>query len=146
MTIQNIDTASEAPGFDPTSFLIVPAKRFDDLKVGDIFRAPSRTQIATAGYSSQADQFQIGGCLLWVAQASTVSSSRSSESAILGEANLRIGLKSSEVDWAIRWKAGDNARSGATPLTSQPQTNPTYQHPDPLYSSLALFETTNRAL
>ena len=102
--------------------------------------------IATAGYSSQADQFQIGGCLLWVAQASTVSSSRSSESAILGEANLRIGLKSSEVDWAIRWKAGDNARSGATPLTSQPQTNPTYQHPDPLYSSLALFETTNRVL
>jgi acyl dehydratase len=29
--------------FDPESFLIVPAKRFDDLKVGDIFRAPSRT-------------------------------------------------------------------------------------------------------
>src|ERR1700679_3912123 len=29
--------------FDPTSFLIVPAKRFEDLRVGDIFRAPSRT-------------------------------------------------------------------------------------------------------
>jgi hypothetical protein len=59
---------------------------------------------------------------------------------------LRIGLKSSEVDWAIRWKAGDNARSGATPLTSQPQTNPKYQFVNALYSSLALFETTNRVL
>jgi acyl dehydratase len=29
--------------FDPTSFLLVPAKRFEDLRVGDIFRAPSRT-------------------------------------------------------------------------------------------------------
>ena len=29
--------------FDPTSFLMVPAKRFGDLRVGDIFRAPSRT-------------------------------------------------------------------------------------------------------
>jgi hypothetical protein len=56
--------------------------------------------------------------------ASPVSSCRSSEAAVLGEANLRIGLKSSEVDWAIRWKARDDARSGATPLTSQPQTNP----------------------
>jgi hypothetical protein len=81
-----------------------------------------------------------------VAQANPVSSSRSSESASLAEANLRIGLKSSEVDWAIRWKAGDNARSGATPLTSQPQTNPKYQFVNALYSSLALFETTNRVL
>ncbi|MGF7183731.1 MaoC family dehydratase [Tunturiibacter psychrotolerans] len=29
--------------FDPTSFPLVPAKRFEDLRVGDIFRAPSRT-------------------------------------------------------------------------------------------------------
>jgi acyl dehydratase len=29
--------------FDPTSFLLVPAKRFEDLRIGDIFRAPSRT-------------------------------------------------------------------------------------------------------
>jgi acyl dehydratase len=29
--------------FDPTSFLLVPAKRFQDLRVGEIFRAPSRT-------------------------------------------------------------------------------------------------------
>jgi hypothetical protein len=83
---------------------------------------------------------------LWLAQASPVSSSRSSGSAVLGEANLRIGLKSAEVDWAIGWKAGDNARSGATPLTSQPQTNPKYHFVNALYSSLALFETTNRVL
>ena len=47
---------------------------------------------------------------------------------------------------AVRWKAGDNAHSGATPLTSQPQTNPKYQFVNALYSSLALFETTNRVL
>src|ERR1700728_1222310 len=35
--------ASTKPSFDPTSFLVVPPKRFYDLKVGDIFRAPSRT-------------------------------------------------------------------------------------------------------
>jgi acyl dehydratase len=29
--------------FDPSSFLMVPAKRFEDLLVGDLFRAPSRT-------------------------------------------------------------------------------------------------------
>jgi len=55
-------------------------------------------------------------------------------------------LKSSEVDWAIRWKARDDARSGATPLTSQPQTNPKYQFVSAIYSSLELFETTNRVL
>jgi acyl dehydratase len=29
--------------FDPKDFLIVPARKFEDLRVGDIFRAPSRT-------------------------------------------------------------------------------------------------------
>jgi acyl dehydratase len=29
--------------FDPDKFLIVPARKFEDLRVGDIFRAPSRT-------------------------------------------------------------------------------------------------------
>jgi acyl dehydratase len=33
----------EAIRFDPSSFLMVPAKRFEDLRVGDVFRAPSRT-------------------------------------------------------------------------------------------------------
>jgi hypothetical protein len=41
---------------------------------------------------------------------------------------------------------GDSARTGATPSTSQPQTNPKYQYVNALYSSLALFETTNRVL
>ena len=29
--------------FDATDWQIVPARSFDDLKVGEIFRAPSRT-------------------------------------------------------------------------------------------------------
>ena len=29
--------------FDPRNFLVVPERRFPDLKIGDIFRAPSRT-------------------------------------------------------------------------------------------------------
>lgn len=29
--------------FDPNTFLIVPPRTFEDLKLGDIFRAPSRT-------------------------------------------------------------------------------------------------------
>ena len=29
--------------FDPEKFLLVPPRRFEDLKIGDIFRAPSRT-------------------------------------------------------------------------------------------------------
>ena len=29
--------------FDPVSFTVVPPRRFDDLRVGDVFRAPSRT-------------------------------------------------------------------------------------------------------
>jgi len=29
--------------FDPVGFTVVPPRRFDDLRVGDVFRAPSRT-------------------------------------------------------------------------------------------------------
>jgi acyl dehydratase len=29
--------------FDPASFNVVPPRRFEDLRVGDVFRAPSRT-------------------------------------------------------------------------------------------------------
>jgi acyl dehydratase len=36
-------TPKTLTSFDPTSFLLVPAKRFQDLRVGEIFRAPSRT-------------------------------------------------------------------------------------------------------
>ena len=31
------------PPFDPKNYPIVPPKRFEDLKVGDVFRAPGRT-------------------------------------------------------------------------------------------------------
>jgi acyl dehydratase len=35
--------AEDARTFDPSNFTIVPARTFDDLRVGEIFRAPSRT-------------------------------------------------------------------------------------------------------
>ncbi|MEU6497326.1 MaoC family dehydratase [Streptomyces sp. NPDC046984] len=36
--------AAAAPGgFEPNAFLVVPARTFEDLRVGEIFRAPSRT-------------------------------------------------------------------------------------------------------
>ena len=35
--------AAKSPTFDPEKFFVVPPKTFEDLKVGDIFRAPSRT-------------------------------------------------------------------------------------------------------
>jgi hypothetical protein len=36
--------AAEQPrDFDPVSFTVVPPRRFEDLRVGDVFRAPSRT-------------------------------------------------------------------------------------------------------
>jgi len=34
---------STTPSFDPASFLVVPPRSFENLKIGDIFRAPSRT-------------------------------------------------------------------------------------------------------
>ncbi len=34
---------SSTPAFNPSDFLIVAAKTFEQLEVGDIFRAPSRT-------------------------------------------------------------------------------------------------------
>jgi acyl dehydratase len=43
----NMNLTAEVPEtaqtFDPTSFTVVPARTFDDLRVGEIFRAPSRT-------------------------------------------------------------------------------------------------------
>ena len=36
-------TTNANESFNPDTFLIVPAKTFEDLKIGDIFRAPSRT-------------------------------------------------------------------------------------------------------
>lgn len=43
-TPTSMNTDSEAPmAFDPDKFLVVPPKAFADLKIGDVFRAPSRT-------------------------------------------------------------------------------------------------------
>ncbi|GAB4041536.1 MaoC family dehydratase [Spirosoma jeollabukense] len=40
-------TATSSSGnnnpFDPNTYLVVPAKTFEDLQIGDVFRAPSRT-------------------------------------------------------------------------------------------------------
>jgi hypothetical protein len=37
------DIPEAAHTFDPSNFTVVPARTFDDLRVGEIFRAPSRT-------------------------------------------------------------------------------------------------------
>jgi hypothetical protein len=29
--------------FDPDAFLVVPARTFEDLRIGEVFRAPNRT-------------------------------------------------------------------------------------------------------
>jgi hypothetical protein len=42
-TSQSITSPETQPPFDPTNYPIVPPKRFEDLKVGDVFRAPGRT-------------------------------------------------------------------------------------------------------
>jgi acyl dehydratase len=43
----SMDSTTEIPengrAFDPRSFTVVPARTFEDLRVGEIFRAPSRT-------------------------------------------------------------------------------------------------------
>ena len=39
----NLTNESSVSRFDPDDFLIVPARTFEQLKVGEIFRAPSRT-------------------------------------------------------------------------------------------------------
>jgi acyl dehydratase len=48
--------------FDPSNFTVVPARTFDDLRVGEIFRAPSRTLTdahATAFQAVSADNHPI---------------------------------------------------------------------------------------
>src|SRR4249919_517529 len=37
------DSRNQPGSFDPVSFTVVPPRRFEDLRVGDVFRAPSRT-------------------------------------------------------------------------------------------------------
>jgi acyl dehydratase len=57
--------------FDPGAFLIVPAKRFEDLKVGDIFRAPGRTLTdahANAFQAVSADNHPVHYDAVWAAR------------------------------------------------------------------------------
>ena len=37
------DIPETPQAFDPSNFTVVPARTFEDLRVGEIFRAPSRT-------------------------------------------------------------------------------------------------------
>jgi acyl dehydratase len=37
------DRTNQPGSFDPVGFTVVPPRRFEDLRVGDVFRAPSRT-------------------------------------------------------------------------------------------------------
>src|SRR6202049_2501137 len=37
------DRRNQPGSFDPVGFTVVPARKFEDLRVGEIFRAPSRT-------------------------------------------------------------------------------------------------------
>ncbi|MDT3405314.1 MaoC family dehydratase [Mucilaginibacter terrae] len=41
--MQTTNQSNAEKSFDPNDFLIVPARSFEDLQVGEIFRAPSRT-------------------------------------------------------------------------------------------------------
>ena len=57
--------------FDPENFLVVPEKKFDDLKIGDIFRAPSRTLTdahAVAFQSVSADNHPVHYDSVWAAR------------------------------------------------------------------------------
>jgi acyl dehydratase len=42
-SMNSTEAQETAQAFDPRSFTVVPARTFDDLRVGEIFRAPSRT-------------------------------------------------------------------------------------------------------
>ena len=60
-----------ATSFDPMSFLLVPPKRFEDLRVGDVFRAPSRTLTdahAAAFQTVSADNHPVHYDAVWAAR------------------------------------------------------------------------------
>jgi hypothetical protein len=42
-TNSHTDRCNQPGSFDPVGFTVVPPRRFEDLRVGDVFRAPSRT-------------------------------------------------------------------------------------------------------
>ena len=71
MDTQTSQNAQSTSAFDAASFLLVPAKRFEDLKVGDIFRAPSRTLTdahASAFQAVSADNHPVHYDAVWAAR------------------------------------------------------------------------------
>ncbi len=57
--------------FDPNDFLLVPERTFSDLKIGDIFRAPSRTLTdahASAFQTVSADNHPVHYDAVWAAR------------------------------------------------------------------------------
>ena len=63
--------ADTITNFDPEKFLVVAEKKFDDLKIGDIFRAPSRTLTdahAVAFQSVSADNHPVHYDSVWAAR------------------------------------------------------------------------------
>jgi acyl dehydratase len=57
--------------FNPQDFLIVPTRRFEDLKLGEIFRAPSRTLTdahASAFQTVSADNHPVHYDAVWAAR------------------------------------------------------------------------------
>jgi hypothetical protein len=36
-----LPAAAPPGGFDPETFLVVPARNFEDLRIGEVFRAPA---------------------------------------------------------------------------------------------------------
>jgi len=57
--------------FDPKNFLVVPQRRFSDLKIGDIFRVPSRTLTdahASAFQTVSADNHPVHYDAVWAAR------------------------------------------------------------------------------
>lgn len=71
MNDRTIDKKAEDFSFDPITFLLVPAKGFEDLNVGDIFRAPSRTLTdahAAAFQTVSADNHPVHYDAVWAAR------------------------------------------------------------------------------
>src|SRR6266853_6479826 len=65
------DRRNQPGSFDPVGFTVVPPRRFEDLKVGDVFRAPSRTLTdahASAFQAVSADNHPVHYDAVWAAR------------------------------------------------------------------------------
>ncbi|WP_210521662.1 MaoC family dehydratase [Hymenobacter terricola] len=62
---------SSGPAFNPDDFLLVPARTFEDLRIGEVFRAPSRTLTdahATAFQAVSCDNHPVHYDAVWAQQ------------------------------------------------------------------------------